>query len=104
MKQKDNISEYSDIMTITLLLCKRNPGAYSVISKIFEIIKNDDTKNDLIMDFIKELIIKNIVGERLWYIFKNEAKMDSNCLISLNLDEFTDEYFYEKFEKYTINN
>ena len=32
---------------------------------------------------------------------KNEAKKNINELFIINLDQFTDEYFYEKFEKYT---
>jgi hypothetical protein len=94
------IDEYSDIQLIVLALAERNPGAHNVVSKLFEIIEKDQTKNDMIMNVIKDLLSKSIVGARLWYIYKNEAKLNINDLLNINLDQFTDEYFYEKFEKY----
>jgi hypothetical protein len=55
------------------------------------------------MKFINKLLIKDIVGERLWYIYKHEAKLDIDKLLELNLDLYTNDYFYFKFEKYTNN-
>ena len=95
------LSECSDSILIMLALGGSNPGACTVVSKLFEIIETDQTKNDLVMNIIKNLLDKNIIGPRLWYIFKNEAKKNINELFIINLDQFTDEYFYEKFEKYT---
>lgn len=95
--------KFSDTQLILLALGERNPGAHTVIAKLFEIIEKDAAKHYIIMDLIEDLMDKNIVGARLWYIYKNESKMDINNLLNLNLDVFTDEYFYEKFEKYTEN-
>lgn len=94
-----SVSEIADIM---LTLGERNPGAFSVVGKIFDILKSDNSNHELIKDLIKNLIMKKIVGARLWYIYKNEANLDINNLLYINLDQFSDEYFYDKFEKYTI--
>lgn len=96
----DELLQFSDDKLIMLALGEGNPGAYTVIAKLFEIIESDETKNDMIMNLIKDLMNKNIVGTRLWYIYKNEAKLNINNLLTINLDQFTDEYFHEKFEKY----
>jgi len=94
---KDSLSNDNHTM---FDLDQGNPGAYKVISKLFAIMKSDQTKYNIIIKLINNLIIKNIVGARLWYIYKNEAKLNINNLLDINLDNFTDEYFYNKFEKY----
>jgi len=99
----ENLNQYSDSMLVLLSLGDGNPGAYTVVSKLFEIIELDETKNDLVMNFICILLKNNIIGPRLWYIYKNEAKFDINNLVNLNVSKFTNDYFYEKFEKYTTN-
>ena len=99
----EDMSQYSDSQIIMLALGDSNPGAYTVVTKLFEIIESDETKSDLVIQLINNLLSKNIVGTRLWYIYKNEAKLDIHNLIYANLDQFTDEYFYEKFERYTKN-
>ena len=100
-KNNEIIEKYSDSMLILVALSNGNPGACSVICKLFEVIEKDETKHNLVMNFIKNLINKNIIGSRLWYIYKNESNSDIYSLLNINLDNFTDEYFYEKFEKYT---
>jgi hypothetical protein len=92
-KQKDS-------MLFLYALCGGNPGAYTVVSKIFNIIYIDQSRNDEVLDFIYKLLDKHIVGARLWYIFKNEANKNSDALVQLDLDLFTEEYFYEKFEQF----
>lgn len=96
----EELLQFSDDKLIMLALGEGNPGAYTVIAKLFEIVESDETKNDLIMTLIKKLMERHIVGTRLWYIYKNEAKLNINNLFTINLDQFTDEYFYNKFEKY----
>ena len=99
----EDMSQYSDSQIIMLALGDSNPGAYTVVTKLFEIIESDETKSDLVIQLINNLLSKNIVGTRLWYIYKNEAKLNITNLLNISLDQFTDEYFYEKFEKYTKN-
>lgn len=36
----------------------RNPGVYTVISKLFDIIELDERKEDIIINFMKDLIKK----------------------------------------------
>lgn len=96
----EELLQLSDNNLIMLALGEGNPGAYTVIEKLFETIEKDETKHYMIMNLIEDLMNKNIVGTRLWYIYKNEAKLNINNLLSINLDQFTDEYFYNKFEKY----
>ena len=97
MEEQQLDSEHmSDSMIIITALGNRNPGAYDVISKLFTEI-NESNKST---NFITKLLEKNIVGARLWYIYKNEAELNINNLLQLNLDNFTDSYFYEKFEKH----
>ena len=98
---EEELSESCNSILIMLALGGSNPGACTVVSKLFEIIENDQTKNDLVMNIIQKLLNNNIIVSRLWYIFKNEAKKNINELFIINLDQFTNEYFYEKFEKYT---
>jgi hypothetical protein len=99
----EELLQYSDTKLIMLALGDGNPGAYKVVVELFKVVELDETKNDIIINLIKDLMSKNIIGARLWYIYKNEAKLDINNLLHANLDQFTDEYFYEKFEKYTKN-
>lgn len=95
-EQQLDSQHISDLMIIITALGNRNPGAYDVISKLFAEI-NESNK---IMIFMAKLLEQNIIGDRLWYIYKNEARLNINNLLKLNLDNFTDSYFYEKFEKY----
>ena len=108
MSQSDNFTieellQFSDSKLIMLALGEGNPGAYKVVVELFKVVELDETKNELIISLIKQLMSKNIVGARLWYIYKNEAKLNITNLLNISLDQFTDEYFYEKFEKYTKN-
>lgn len=88
---------------IQLALGERNPGAHTVVTKLFELIEKNETQKNVVINIIQILMTKNIIGARLWYIYKNESQMNIDEFIKLKLDQFTDEYFYEKFEKYTKN-
>lgn len=88
--EKDNI----------LLLCvlsKGNPGATTVLINLLKEIQDID----ILRDILKKIWKLNIVGSRLWYIYKNECNQNINKLINIDLKQFTDDYFYEKFEKYS---
>lgn len=92
----DNITEENiENFEIFRILSQNNPGACSVI---FELIKKIEHRELSI--FFNKIIINNILGTRLWYIYKNECNMNINELIEKDLTPFTDTYFYEKFEKY----
>ena len=76
-------------------LSQKNPGACSVI---VELIKNVEHKELVV--FLKKIIVKNILGARLWYVYKNECNHDIKQLIEKDLTPFDDKYFYEKFEQF----
>lgn len=99
-KHKTELTHISDNMLILYALGDSNPGAYTVVSKLYEILEQNETNNEKVIAFITNLLELNICGARLWYIFKNEATTDVNKLITLDLTNFTDEYFYDRFEKY----
>ena len=94
--------EQKDYVCVIYALAEGNPGAHTVVAKMLKLIEEDDTKNTDIMIFIGKLLNNKIVGARLWYTFKNEANSDINKFINLDLSQFTNEYFFEKFEKYTL--
>ena len=101
---EDNNGEFdmSDTLKLIQILGENNPGAYVVVSKIFKKIDADVEQQNghVTIHFIVKLINLNIVGARLWYIYKHEAKLDINNLLDLDLNRFNDEYFYEKFEQF----
>jgi len=95
----DNISEENnDNFELFRVLSKGNPGACSVL---MELIENVDNK--ILDNFLYKILDKEILGSRLWYIYKNECNRNINELINKDLTLFTDDYFYEKFEKYIVN-
>lgn len=77
------------------ILSEGNPGACNVLMTL---VKNIEHKK------LKEFFIKiwelQIVGPRLWYIYKNECNKNINELIEKDLTEFNKTYFHEKFYKY----
>lgn len=96
--EKDNFEfNITDITTIEIftIITKGNPGAVKVLVDIY---KTDDINNILI--FLNKIWQFQIIGSRLWYIYKNECNMNIGELLSKDLTPFTEEYFYEKFEKY----
>jgi hypothetical protein len=86
--------EYNNL-TICCLLSNGNPGSITVLVNL---LNNIDSPT--LIQLFKELWNKQIIGSRLWYIYKNECNQDMNQLIQKDLTPFDNNYFYEKFEKY----
>lgn len=84
----DNISIFS-------IITKGNPGSTSVMLEIYKTQQDED-----ILTFLNKIWKQQIIGARLWYIYKNECNRTIQELLSKDLSPFTNEYFYEKFEKY----
>jgi len=82
-------------LTIFCLLSNGNPGACIVLANLL-----NDIDSPMLVQFLKKLWTKKIIGVRLWYIYKNECSQDIQQFITKDLEPFDDEYFYEKFEKY----
>lgn len=97
--EKKKLENMSELHLIMIALGDKNPGAYTIVSKLFSEIREDKSKLNQTMNFIKNLLERDIVGARLWYIYKNESELNINKLLELNLDRFDNTYFYEKFEK-----
>ena len=92
----NNISE--EYVELFQLLSKGNPGTCMVLMKLIE-----DIDSEILIDFFYEIIDRDIIGARLWYIYKNECNRNIGELINKDLALFTDHYFHEKFEKYIVN-
>lgn len=101
MDNKDYIDELfenlkRDNLPLFCLLSKGNPGACMVLISLFKEIEDID----ILKAFLKKVWNLNIIGDRLWYIYKNECSENITQLINKELELFTSEYFYEKYEKY----
>jgi len=103
---KDNINiylmdelniDFTNIHNIEIfyIITKGNPGALTVLMEIYK--QNNDGE---ILAFLHNIWKHQIIGTRLWYIYKNECNLNIQDLLSKDLTPFTNEYFYEKFEKY----
>ena len=88
------IMDISKIETLGILT-GGNPGAVSVMLEIYKTYQEEE-----ICVFINKIWKQQIIGARLWYIFKNECNLNISQLLSKDLTSFTKEYFHEKFEKY----
>ncbi len=87
----DNIQS----LEVLSLITKGNPGSVTVMLEIYKTQQNED-----IAIFLNKIWKHKIVGARLWYIYKNECNYSITELLSKDLTLFTDDYFYEKFEKF----
>lgn len=76
-------------------ITKGNPGSVSVMLEIYKTQQGED-----ILTFLNKVWKQQIIGARLWYIYKNECNLSIHALLSKDLSPFTNEYFYDKFEKY----
>lgn len=65
-----------------LEICKGNPGAISVISKI---IQTDQTKLDSI---VQKLIDNKIEGSDIWVIYKNKCNHDISLFFSYPFETY----------------
>lgn len=72
-----------------------NPGSTKILFEIYKLYHDEE-----IIMFVNKLLNKRITGARLWYIYKNECCFSIQQLISKDLTQYTDEYFYDKFERY----
>lgn len=94
-----NINQRNDMVKIYKLI-GGNPGAITVVTNLLDVMEEYEENEGSIIQFINELLNRNIVGPRLWYLYKNEAHFDIHNLIGLELDNYDDNYFHHKFEKY----
>lgn len=96
--EKDDFAfKLEDIQTLQVLkiITSGNPGSVTVMLEIYKTQQDED-----IVLFLNKLWKQKIIGARLWYIYKNECNQNIIELLSKDLTPFTDNYFYENFEKY----
>jgi len=91
---------FRDNMLVFYQLSNGNPGAVTVITQLLQIMDDDTYIKEKVIAFLNTVLERNIVGARLWYLYKNEAKLNIQNLLQLKLDRFDDMYFHNKFEKY----
>lgn len=82
-------------ISVLSLITEGNPGSVSVMLELYRTRQSDE-----IVLFLNKIWKQKITGARLWYIYKNECNHNSSELLSKDLTSFTNDYFYEKFEKY----
>jgi hypothetical protein len=97
IEKYDFVFKIEDIKNIHVLkiITEGNPGSVTVMLQIYKTQQDHD-----ILLFINKIWKQKIIGARLWYIYKNECNLNIDELLSKDLMIFTDDYFYEKFEKY----
>ena len=97
IEKVDFIYKTEDIKNNNVLkiITNGNPGSVTIMLQIYKTQQDDD-----ILVFINKIWKQKIIGTRLWYIYKNECNLDIDELLSKDLTPFTDDYFYEKFERY----
>ena len=88
----DNFDE--EYFSIFYILSDGNIGAFTLLLTL----QNEIDQSRLI-PFLKNLWIKKIIGDRLWYIYKNECSESIHKLLKKDLSPFDDTYFYEKFNE-----
>ncbi len=88
------IIDISKIETLGILT-GGNPGSVSVMLEIYKTYQEEE-----ICVFINKIWKQQIIGARLWYIYKNECNRNIEELLSKDLTQFDNHYFYEKFERY----
>ena len=77
---------------IMFIVTKGNPGAINLIVNLFKLLTKEELCN-----FLNKIWKQKLIGERLWYIYKNECKFDVNSLLSRDLSIYDDEYFQKAF-------
>jgi hypothetical protein len=88
----DNFDE--DYCSIFYILSDGNIGAFTVLLSL-----HNEIETSKLIRFLKTLWNKEIIGDRLWYIYKNECNESIYKLLTKDLRPFDETYFYEKFEK-----
>ena len=97
IKQHDFAFNIEDIQKIQAfsIITKGNPGSVAIMLEIYKTLQDED-----IVIFLNKIWKQQIIGARLWYIYKNEFNQNIEELLSKDLTPFTNDYFYEKFEKF----
>jgi hypothetical protein len=96
-ENNDIVFKIEDVQNIQVfkIITGGNPGSVTIMTEIYKTQQDED-----ILIFINKILKQNITGARLWYIYKNECNLNIHELLSKDLTPFTDDYFYDKFEKY----
>jgi len=87
----DNFDE--EYFSIFYILSDGNIGAFTILLNL-----QIEIETPKLIRFLKNLWKQKIIGDRLWYIYKNECNECIHQLLKKDLRPFNETYFYEKFE------
>lgn len=87
----DNFDE--EYFSIFYILSDGNIGAFTILLNL-----QNEIETPKLIRFLKNLWIKKIIGDRLWYIYKNECNESIHQLLKKDLTPFNERYFNEEFE------
>jgi hypothetical protein len=85
----DNFQE--EYFSIFYILSDGNIGAFTILLNL-----QNEIDPSILIRFLKNIWKQKIIGDRLWYIYRNECNSDIQELIKKDLKPFDDTYFFDK--------
>jgi hypothetical protein len=85
----DNFQE--EQFSIFYILSDGNIGAFTILLNL-----QNEINQYILIRFLKNLWKQKIIGDRLWYIYRNECDSDIQQLLKKDLTPFDDTYFFER--------
>lgn len=90
--------EYKNyIHNLILYLSKGNPGACNVACNLIKYMQENEDRITEVADYIAQLLSREIIGAKLWVLYRTEANKSISDMLQLDLDTYTSEYFKEKY-------
>jgi hypothetical protein len=85
------------IYGLILSLSKGNPGACNVACNLIKYMQENEDKIIEVADYISQLLSREIIGAKLWVLYRTEANKSISDMLQLDLDTYTSKYFKEKY-------
>jgi hypothetical protein len=82
----DNFEE--EQFSIFYILSDGNIGAFTILLNL-----QNEIDQSILIRFLKNIWKQKILGDRLWYIYRNECNSDIQQLLKKDLRTFDDMYF-----------
>jgi hypothetical protein len=89
----DSLFDYfeEEYFSIFCILSDGNISTFTIL-----LILQNEIETPRIVPFLKNIWKQKIIGDRLWYIYKNECNESIHELLKKDLTRFDDKYFCEK--------